>query len=70
MGVARDTEGHLEGCLAAAIEQRVDVLITSGEFVSVLVYVCMRSLVAGDGGGDSPAPEHCRLFPRGLHKQH
>ncbi|PNW77779.1 hypothetical protein CHLRE_10g451400v5 [Chlamydomonas reinhardtii] len=30
MGVARDTEGHLEGCLAAAIEQRVDVLITSG----------------------------------------
>jgi hypothetical protein len=30
LGVARDTEGHLEGCLAAAIEQRVDVLITSG----------------------------------------
>ncbi len=30
LGVARDTEGHLEGCLAAAIEQRVDVLVTSG----------------------------------------
>ncbi|PNG99499.1 Molybdopterin biosynthesis protein CNX1, partial [Tetrabaena socialis] len=30
LGVARDTAGHLEGCLAAAIEQGVDVLITSG----------------------------------------
>ncbi|EFJ48728.1 hypothetical protein VOLCADRAFT_90518 [Volvox carteri f. nagariensis] len=30
LGVARDTEGHLEGCVAAAIERRVDVLITSG----------------------------------------
>ncbi|KXZ48662.1 hypothetical protein GPECTOR_26g565 [Gonium pectorale] len=30
LGVARDTAGHLEGCLAAAIAQRVDVLITSG----------------------------------------
>ncbi|KAG2490454.1 hypothetical protein HYH03_011090 [Edaphochlamys debaryana] len=30
LGVARDTEGHLEGCLQAAIAQGVDVLITSG----------------------------------------
>ncbi|KAG2449667.1 hypothetical protein HYH02_005196 [Chlamydomonas schloesseri] len=30
MGVARDTAGHLEGCLAAAIDKGVDVLITSG----------------------------------------
>ncbi|GFR45630.1 hypothetical protein Agub_g7038 [Astrephomene gubernaculifera] len=30
LGVARDAVGQLEGCLAAAIEQRADVLITSG----------------------------------------
>ncbi len=30
LGVARDAEGHLEGCLAAAVRQGVDVLVTSG----------------------------------------
>lgn len=35
LGVARDTEGHLEGALKAAIEQRCDVLITSGAAVSM-----------------------------------
>ncbi|GLI59317.1 hypothetical protein VaNZ11_001172 [Volvox africanus] len=30
LGVARDTEGHLEGCLATAIERGLDVLVTSG----------------------------------------
>jgi len=30
LGVARDTEGHLAGCLQAAIDKGVDVLITSG----------------------------------------
>lgn len=30
LGVARDTPGHLEGCLQAAIDKGVDVLVTSG----------------------------------------
>lgn len=30
LGIARDTEGHLEGCLERAISLGVDVLITSG----------------------------------------
>lgn len=30
LGIARDVEGHLEGCLDRAIESGVDVLVTSG----------------------------------------
>ncbi|KAJ9531517.1 hypothetical protein QJQ45_015012 [Haematococcus lacustris] len=30
LGVARDVEGHLEGCVQAAVQQQVDILITSG----------------------------------------
>eukprot|EP00798_Chlamydomonas_sp_ICE-L_P023126 gene23126-30327_t len=30
LGIARDTEGHLEGCFKKAIDAGVDVLITSG----------------------------------------
>ena len=31
LGIARDTEGHVQGCLERAISSGVDILITSGE---------------------------------------
>ena len=31
LGIARDTEGHVEACLERAIKQQVDVLITTGD---------------------------------------
>ena len=31
LGIARDTEGHVEACLEKAIKQQVDVLITTGD---------------------------------------
>ena len=31
LGIARDTEGHLQGCFERAITLGIDVLITSGE---------------------------------------
>lgn len=31
LGIARDTEGHVEACLEKAINQQVDVLVTTGE---------------------------------------
>lgn len=31
LGIARDTEGHVEACLQKAIAARVDVLVTTGE---------------------------------------
>jgi hypothetical protein len=30
LGIARDVEGHLEGCLDRALQASVDVLVTSG----------------------------------------
>lgn len=30
LGIARDVEGHLEGCLDKALDAGVDVLVTSG----------------------------------------
>ena len=31
LGIARDTQGHVEACLQKAITAQVDVLITTGE---------------------------------------
>ena len=31
LGIARDTEGHVQACLEKAISQQVDVLISTGE---------------------------------------
>ena len=31
LGIARDTEGHVQACLEKAINQQVDVLVTTGE---------------------------------------
>ena len=31
LGIAKDTDGHLQGCLEKAIAMGIDVLITSGE---------------------------------------
>lgn len=31
LGIARDREGHVEACLDRAIQQQVDVLITTGD---------------------------------------
>lgn len=31
LGIARDTEGHVEACLDKALSQQLDVLITTGQ---------------------------------------
>ena len=31
LGIARDAEGHVQACLEKAINQQVDVLVTTGE---------------------------------------
>ncbi len=31
LGIARDTEGHVQACLEKAINQQVDVLVTTDE---------------------------------------
>lgn len=31
LGIARDVEGHLEGCVDKALAEGVDVLVTSGQ---------------------------------------
>lgn len=33
LGIARDTEGHVEACLQKAVSQQVDVLITTGHCI-------------------------------------
>ena len=36
LGIARDTEGHVEACLDKAVSQQVDVLITTGQHYPML----------------------------------
>lgn len=36
LGIARDTEGHVEACLDKAVTQQVDVLITTGQCMLLL----------------------------------
>lgn len=63
LGVARDTEGHLEGALAAAIEARADVLITSGLTRLHEMHVAACS----DLCGFHRRAEHCCGMPWGRH---
>lgn len=48
LGIARDTEGHVEACLQKAITAQVDVLVTTGEqgrtiYGNVGCYVCREA---------------------------
>lgn len=50
LGIARDTEGHVQACLEKAIKQQVDVLVTTGEtpqkcFKSILWKTCQRCFI-------------------------
>lgn len=40
LGIARDVEGHLEGCVDKAIAVGADVLVTSGEQLHTAAHTC------------------------------
>lgn len=41
LGIARDTQGHVQACLEKAINQQVDVLITTGEMAQAADEGCL-----------------------------
>jgi molybdopterin biosynthesis enzyme len=64
MGIARDTEGDLEGAFAAALDKGADVVVTSGESgcVVCVCFVCVLFVWSEKGACECGGDRSFRLF--------